>query len=441
MTIQIGRWGLGTLTLPNPDRIIPAGNKLSIEGWAGALSGASVTTRAQMLVLRDQLANLNGPDEPTVPLVYSYDSTFNGYYEIQSAVVTQYEIADEARARFRYQMTLTRVTAYGVVEAILSGADRTGKPATMINAFGPHTWHAIPHTWKGWDYGYFTLLTPSSRNLLGGGSVDLYEVTHDASTPTVVDFYDATVTVGVDPANYYDGQVQLSVGSTLYPVIGRAIVNDPTHWRLTNNLIQIDNSSGAGNHFTMSFVRTNGSQVDTAWGYKIGYGSGAGFTILPAGVTPRSLTVLRNTPWLTTIRLAYQIYTGQSGSLTLDISLRRGSRVATFVLRSNVQAAWCCQWQTTAACTFIDPFASGWQSGIAETANNADGHRRVAMKATATALPSTTHGDIYLGTIGTIMEWAEGVQLDGAGAAPDRGADLQVQFYAAVGELDRIAVQ
>jgi hypothetical protein len=97
MTIQIGRWGLGTLTLPNPDRIIRNGNQVAIEGWAGAVQGAGVTTRAQMLVLRDQFANLSGPDEPTVPLVYSYDSTFDGYYEVVSANITQYDIADEAR--------------------------------------------------------------------------------------------------------------------------------------------------------------------------------------------------------------------------------------------------------------------------------------------------------------------------------------------------------
>jgi hypothetical protein len=97
MTIQIGRWGLGTLTLPNPDRIIRNGNQVAIEGWAGAVQGAGVTTRAQMLVLRDQFANLSGPDEPTVPLVYSYDSTFDGYYEVVSANITQYDIAGSAR--------------------------------------------------------------------------------------------------------------------------------------------------------------------------------------------------------------------------------------------------------------------------------------------------------------------------------------------------------
>ncbi|MFA9269202.1 MAG: hypothetical protein ACEQSX_00370 [Baekduiaceae bacterium] len=439
MTIQFGRWGLGTLTLPNPDKIIKVGKQLSVEGWAGALSGAGVTTRAQMLVLRDQLANLTGPDEPTIPLVYSYDPTFNGYYEITSAAVTQYEIADEARARFRYSLTLERVTAYGLIECIMSGVDRTGKPATMINVFGPRPWHAVPSAWLGYDYGYLAVLTPSTRNLLGGGTVAIYDMVHDVSTPTVVDFYNATVSVGADPTDYYDGQVELSAGSPLTPVIGRQVVNDPTHWRLTNSLVQIDNSSGAGNHFTMSFVRSNGSQVDTAWGYSLGFGSGPSWTPLAAGVTPRSLTVLRNTPWVVTIRLAYSIYTGASSSVTLDITLRRGARYATFVVRSNNDQMWGINWQTTAACTAIDPFAAGWVAGYAETANNADGHRRVVLTGSGGIDPG--YGTAHLSGVGNFFECAQGMQLNGAGASPDRGVDYQLAYFAAVGELDRIAVQ
>ena len=440
MTIQIGRWGLGTLTLPNPDRIIRNGNQVAIEGWAGAVQGAGVTSRAMMLVLRDQFANLVGPDEPVVPLVYSYDSTFNGYYEVVAANITQYDIADEARARFRYQVQLVRVTAYGIVEAVMSGCDRAGKPATMINAFGPTPWHGVPSTWLGYDYGYLAVLTPSTRNLFGGGSIDYYSMVHNASTPTVTDFYDATVTVGADPANYYDGQVQLYSGSTPYLVIGRQVINDPTHWRLSNNLVQIDNSSGAGNHFTMKFVRSNGSQYDSAWGYVLGFGAGGGFTTLPAGVTPRSLTVLRNTPWLTTIRLAYSIYSGQSSSVTLDISLRRGSRVATFVIRSNNNQRWGLDWQSTAACSALDPFAAGWVAGYVETANNADGHRRVVLTGSGGGI-SPGYGTVSLSGAGTFLECAEGMQLNGAGSAPDRGVDYQTEYFAAVGELDRIAAQ
>lgn len=440
MTIQIGRWGLGTLTLPNPDRIIRNGNQVAIEGWAGAVQGAGVTTRAQMLVLRDQFANLSGPDEPTVPLVYSYDSTFDGYYEVVSANITQYDIADEARARFRYQVQLVRVTAYGTIEAVMSGCDRAGKPATMINAFGPTPWHAVPSTWLGYDYGYLAVLTPKTRNLFGGGSIAYYSMVHNASTPTVTDFYDATVLVGAAPANYYDGQVQLSIGSTLYPVIGRQVVNDPTHWRLSNGLVQIDNSSGASNHFTMKFVRSTGAQYDSAWGYSLGFGSGAAWTALPSGVTPRSMTILRNTPWLTTIRLAYSVYTGQSSSVTLDISLRRGSRVATFVIRSSNNQTWGINWQTTAAVTAIDPFAAGWTAGYTETANNADGHRRVVLTGNGGGI-DPGYGTVHLTAAGNFLECAEGMQLNGAGSAPDRGVDYQTEYFAAVGELDRIAVQ
>lgn len=402
----------------SPTTWVNEGDEVSLSGdnWMPGV--------AKGKALRQQILGLASEPSKYRAVTVDDDPSQDGYYQVLESTVTS-EALLVSDGHLSWTMRLRRAPsgfAYPVVQCRTLGYHRAGFPSGMF--FQP--WHAVPSSWKGYDWGDTAPVTPYTRTLFGGDTMAVY-----------IDnaFDDAFVRAGAAPADYLTGAVKLTCNG--YPVIGRQIPNAVTDWTIDNGLLRISSSSGAGNHFTISTVDKTGAAWQTPTGFQIGFGYGI-FTTLPGGVTPRSITAKRVDDEEVVLCAAYQSYPNQSGSLQMFLSLRRGSRYVVCALRSTDEQEWAVMFETAFTGAFMDPLTLGWTTGRRETTGS---QRRVIISGSAN---TTVYdgGAALNGTPGTALDVALGYDVDpGAVVKPDRGIDLQDQYFEAIRELQRVRAQ
>jgi hypothetical protein len=149
----------------------------------------------------------------------------------------------------------------------------------------------------------------------------------------------------VAPADHYQAAATLRVGAVLYVATGRQIPNTPTAWKLSNGLIEVRPSSSFASG-TIFEIRNFAAGAWSSW-QTITVGkppSGVGNNPAPYA-TPHSITVLRNSPEVVTIRLLSNVLGIAVGSLQeqtptmLDLTLRRGAQFVSVQISSGVDSA------------------------------------------------------------------------------------------------------
>ena len=418
MSLQIGRVGIDVAG-SDPLTWKEQGNVTTVTGehFAG--------TTANAQVLRQQLLGYVGNEyEKYVPVIWSADATRTGFYRVLDATVdTDAALLTAGKVPYTVKLERVRGYSYPLAECVLLGANRQNTNGFMT----PTPFHVVPATWTGWDYGFVAVLAPKTRNISGSVPMSYYE---SAS------LYKASVLVSAAPADWYTGAATIRTGSPLNVVTGYQIVNTPMNWEISTGMVRVTNSSGGADHFQVEWINTAGSAWSAKQGVTLGW---AGFSALPSGTTPSSVTVLRNSPEECSLRLTYPVYTGQSSRLILDLTLRRGSRYVSGFLSSNNTQAWGIQFTNTPALT--NSFYTG--VSVRETAANGSGNQNVMVTAT---LPSTAdvnagagHSALYSNGVTTAFDFMVGSVVGaGSAVAPDRWSDLELQFYAALSELQTV---
>lgn len=411
--ITIGRVGLD-ITTGEVDRWEQSGDTVTTSGTF------IVSSAAAALAMRQQLLGLLGPDEPIVPVVWSDDTTMNGYYRVLDVQVgtTQFTLT---AGLLPWSAKLQRFSAYPLVEMQLRGGARTGKPGA-ITATG---FHATPVSWQGVDYNTGTAQTPVARTTYAQGNV---EVVSSTSSTTL-----NLVSAGVDPSDYYDAAAAITANG--YTVCGRDMPNSTTSWGIGNGLVRFANSSGAGNDLVMYVAKNDGSSEYGPFGL---YWSIDGPVKTRTG-TLRSVKVLRNSPEECVLRLAYNyttLPTSYLGSLIVDISVRRGSRFATITMSGSLSLQWGFFFESATALT-------GHRTNYTyrSTGTWADGRAVIGTGQSSTF--EAVQGGCYLSSAGsTFLGWI-GIESLGAGATtpPDGKQDLENQYWYGLSETQRVVAQ
>lgn len=411
--ITIGRVGLDIAT-GEVDRWEQSGDTVTTSGTF------IVSSAAAALAMRQQLLGLLGPDEPIVPVVWSDDTTMNGYYRVIDVQVdtTQFTLTS---GLLPWSAKLQRFSAYPLVEMQLRGGARTGKPGA-ITATG---FHATPVSWQGVDYNTGTAQTPVARTTYAQGNV---EVVSSTSSTTL-----NLVSAGVDPSDYYDAAVAITANG--YTVCGRDMPNSTTSWGIGNGLVRFAQSSGAGNDLVMYVAKNDGSSEYGPFGL---YWSIDGPVKTRTG-TLRSVKVLRNSPEECVLRLAYNyttLATSYLGSLIVDISVRRGSRFATITMSGSLSLQWGFFFESATALT-------GHRTNYTyrSTGTWADGRAVIGTGQSSTF--DAVQGGCYLSSAGsTFLGWI-GIESLGASATspPDGKQDLENQYWYGLSETQRVVAQ
>lgn len=424
MTIKIGRFGNGAAgyTVPTPMRVQPRGSG----EWD--LSGVvQCSSAAQMKAVRQNVLGLGELDEPVVPVEFSDDTDFDGFYEVTSSSVdTSAEFV--SKNRVAWSVGLRRIPDYALpqIEAVLFGSFRSNS-----HAITPLSLLWFPSS----AFNVYASISPS-RNSFG-------TVTRTTDDGSVLGYYPrsgsssaaerATLQYMIGPSDWYDGacRVEVNYGGTYYPVVGRNPYSllSSTGWRITNGRLRVAPSATAG-RLDVSVYDTSGAAWETTT-FKL-YTSTGGSDI-DAILT---FAILRNSPEEVVVRLGLQesitAVVPTKFRHTLDLTLRRGEH--------HVE----CYWTTEQGSVlgYVKPntvtASTTLTGGIRATSNDAAGNRYVIYTPRGKT-NDLVNGGLNLTAAATSFPFCIGIEYGGSGSSyPNDAAGLSDEYFGAYSGLFQV---
>jgi len=370
------------------------------EGFDGALTVSAIASPSVMSNSRveDRFYDLLGLDGALVPVTFSDKAFLSGYYLVAGADVTHWGYAGFGGPRTAVgavKLTLVRkgVDSQVDIESRLSGS------TTRTNGYAitGERWHVPP---PGHLAYYCSSGSPSTMSLASAdGSLTMYR----------------GLTYGVHPrwacplAGWGVGRARLLDGNGNERTGTRAPLPS-TGWEVNNALVRLRADSGG-----LKVAAWDGS----AWEEKT-------FNIAVAGPgtlgAPTSTTIVDNGPQKVTVRC---LWSSSPGRTTVDLIVRRGSRMVEGLINTQPSAATIAISQAASEATTS---ATGY---IVATGNDGAGNRY--MIGSAGAFTANTGARSITKSSATQMDFVLGAII-GAGASGDAAADWMKRYIGATEE-------
>jgi len=393
-TVTIGRLVL------REDFIASTGNEAGGKRTL-SLSGQESSPPLTAAVLKQRREDINSLGACLVPVYFTNKSDLNGYYWVDSSSADITNWTGEV-IRFDWKITLEFVGPENAVdiESRLTGISR-------LNDFGfsGNRWHApsIGH------YAYSTGSTLPTGVLTRTGEEGAMTVY--TTVPADVD-----PRWGCDVVDYMTGSSRVKESSLVRT--GVNITLGAATWELNNALVKVTPLTSSG-VFRVSSYRA-GSWRDKDWNFSVGGTTGA-----ESVGTFDACTVLRNDPEMVTLRLVKN--RTPSGRVTVDLSLRRGSRFVEVYAQSDISTTMSVWLQTLETTT--DNSVIGY---ITATADDAGGNKFSA----GSARTFTVHANGGVTKTATVvLDAFLGAQVAGSSAVSgDQSVDLRNQYLRTMAE-------
>lgn len=417
MTLQIGRLGL-TTSLRAPSEVSFDGNRCRL---AGFMAGASVD---DVEALVQQALGYPNPAEPYQPVIYTENPRVDGLHMIDGPPQVDAILGASPPNGNWYEVAVDTIRHPSGAQSArpqsrLWGGLRTNGHSIAAGSTTP--WHAVPSTRTA--YGPIGVTSVAANTRSGDGvALSFYD-------PASQVFYDARVGWRLPLADWYAGSPTLRVGG--YPVVGRQIVNDPTDWTFGNGLIEFSPGSGC----VLQTRMHNG----TAWGSNAGievgvwnngspFGSGSWVQAATAPISVEHLPGAH--PGWAAIKLDIPATVGGlTEIMELEISLRRGARMAECVLRTS---------RNGGRLLGVRPDSTGTATditGLAYLDTAVSTHRLCFASASTYSVDTASTGTFVLSSVGRLMDLGIGWENAGSSSSnPDRAADLKAQYFGPVTE-------
>lgn len=370
-------------------------------------------SQANTQYVRNELIGHHGD---LVAVTWDTDPWFNGFYYLTDVRVETVPMSYLRRGLFPFEVTLFRVGGYATTElqSLVTSGDRA-------NDFGttPQPYHAPS-------------VGALAYNAGAGDPTEITRVSVDGNVVVYLDIDpDEDPSWSVDPANYYDGGVQIFTdGDTLRT--GRELPgNDPTDWYMTNGLIQVRAQTYQGSSNGRFEIRPwDGAAWDSWMDFKITWSA--------TNDVPQwhYMTIVKNTPEACIVKLVRDAATVPTSAHrhTLDFLLRRGARFVECIYSYSASTNYTHRVGRDTTQAIHRPSTSS-SYVYASTAN--DGHQWT-MGAPYLFTASTTNGYITMDTAARVMPFYVGFIVNGSTSGSGDGpVDLTQQYSGPVAETVR----
>lgn len=374
------------------------------------------TSLVEAKVLRQQILGLAGnDDERVVPLTWSDDADYDGFYRVRGVDVEPVQ-AYLTNNLMRAAMSLERIGggyAEPVHEVYVLGVDASDADLSSTNG------------WTGSIANTAAVYFPSSFTVIGDLASSIGRSVADGTTINELTSaindngsWSVGVTHLADAADFYDAAavIERQISSTWYTVVGRQIPQDSTV-RLSNGIVRVSVASSG----EITTEHWDGS----AWrskSYTITYNSGSG-TISGFG----QVQIFRNGP--DTVAARFTGVTSADEACHIDVNVQRGHNVAEFRVSTYSQQTWKVTRSSTEAATAIND-ASAAATAIRASSNDGNGDRFV-LSGRETITADTTNGGITFGATSLPGNLAGG-NFPGA-ASSSFGIGLEINGSSATG--------
>jgi hypothetical protein len=288
---------IGRLTIPcDPDSVRWSGGPTVIS-LGGEFTGSSLP---QLKALRDEIAQTITAGQ-VITVTWTEDTTLNGFYRPRpGGQVDLRSLSGTGYVAFSVDLELLGRSA--CFQSLLTGkalANDHSYSATEVGFVGPPDDH-----WGYWPTTALTVL-----RAFDGGSMRTHRDVPATDQPT---WY-------VAAGDYYTAACEITVDS--YVRAGAVAPNTPTSWTLSNGLVRVSaTTNGALNveHYDSTAWRS------VVWKVEVDASAVGDW---------KGIRILDNRPERAAIRLTQS--RSNQGRWTLDVGVRRGSRIVDGVLHSD----------------------------------------------------------------------------------------------------------
>lgn len=411
MSVTIGRASLDDLY-----DLRVRGNRVS---FRTDIEGADVY---EMKALRQQLAGLaDNRDETVVPFTWSEDATLDGFYRVVGTSIGSSDVMLSTGFVPEVDVELEQIPGFANpwFEVTTQSVVRTnGHSVTTPSGVVAHSIveNTYTHDLRP------SLTSASSSSLLhadgGTNAITIYK----ATAPVALTSYRFSV---LPAAFYYAScRLELSIGGTWYPMVGRQIP-EGYQWRISNGIVRLTAASGAaadGTFEAWDNTTEAWESQDVAHWTTSALGPRIGLPTV-TGQPPR-VSVLRNSPEQVAVRAAGNNY-------EMDYSIQRGARHVSASFTSATAATYGAGFGAASIAA-----STSFTGGIARTSNDANGNRMIFGTAAAASY-STTNGAAWLSSAATSGSMWWGIDLAGAGVTTVR----RDEFMAVASMCQRVVVR
>lgn len=384
MSLTVGR-----LTLVEPHDIDEGKGSLDLSGREGWAVNAD---RADVLARHEGVLGLSGS---LVQVQFGQKPERDGYYTVTAATSSLTDFAGYS-GYADWKLGLTRHGADTVIdlESRLTGAVR----ANDFSLTGER-WHApsISH------YGYYTGPTlPSTMTRTGAdGTMTIYRGIPANVSPRW----------GCAVGDYLRGRVKVLADFPQREVTGLAATVPADQWEVGNGLVRVRRLFTTGSFEVASY--TSGWKPKI-WSIDIGAGAITAW---------ETCTILRNDPEAATLRLTES---RGPGRVTVDITIRRGSRVAELYVQRGDSGSISVYLATAETLT-------NNTNHLVRSTNDADGNR--VTIGSARTFSAHANGGVTKTAV-TALDCYVGVVAGGSGAVSgDAATDLRNMYIGALPEV------
>lgn len=392
MSWTFGRIGLAT-TAGGDGLTVPAHNPVQWDGdQVTIVTDLYASTVTDQLVLRDQFLGYDlNLDERVVPITSTEDPSMNGFY-----TVNEVNVDDTSGSHFAGGIGSTATVAARKVrgwqavrsELICDGTVRTNSHSIAIGSTFPLVGAPVGAFQATPEFATTTTLTGAD------GAVPVWYQT----SPTT---YKVTPSWLIAAADAYKGACRLEVshdsGSTWRTVVGRHPRNLPTYWRISNSLVRVTATTTASK-VELSVEHHDGTGWETAKVWQLT--ADASYTAL--AYAPTSLACFKNAA----DEVRVQVGAGTTDRITLDVRLRRGSRVVECAYAHPTVTALGVRRGTNEAADALSTTC-----GLRATSNDTGGNKYVVCTPSTLAGSDTTIGAIRATT--NLFRFGLGIAIGG----------------------------
>lgn len=354
-------------------------------------------------------ANLRGLRDTIVPAVFTDKADLTGFYLVDAVSSELFDFANGSTVTATWELALIPVgsTADVSFESLLPAV---GLADTLPGLQTPTFWHAPPVGTTSYFTGS-TVPTGVVQRVSADGVVKVF-----TGLPAVAPRWSAPA------ASFLSGSARVTVDG-----IRRVGQRTPAGavWEIDNGLVRV-RSAGGGDVDVSAWSGTPGGWTSTGvWRFSV---AGTDLTVVP------EFTILRNDPEQVVVRLTYP---GVPGLTTVDLSLRRGARFVTGVMRRHAAAS--------SLGIHLVPSTIGTTAvtgGMRRTANDSDGNRWAAGSAQPLTTGATTNATAVTAASTGLFDFFLGHELGGSAAqAGDAFADLLAQYLGTAGDRTKAIIR
>lgn len=233
-------------------------------------------------------------------------------------------------------------------------------------------------------------------------------------------FYNGILRYWIVPEDFYIGAGTIEVGDPLEIVVGTQISRSPVNWRLSNGLVRVTPAESG----RVAISHYNGSSWSTAKEFEF---SGVEPAAIPSPDAGRinaftNLTILRNSPEVVSIRLSCDVEFGITwGTVYLDITLRRGDRVAKFQVSSYRVERWKVRPRVAEAATLL---TGGLRAAAVTTSD-----RYVIVYGSQAVTTNAATGEVFATTNSLAADFGIGSEIGGTSAGGAGAAQALINLY------------